>query len=258
VPVRLFEQGDFEARGLVKGYVGPQGLPPDALIVADPSVRARHDWVTGANRLDHHVTGANPGRDFRVDRWEDVARVIEGDPCPRCGAPLHVSRGIVVGHIYQLVTRYSKALEATFVDEDGSERHFEMGCYGIGLSRIVAAAAEQFHDDAGLKWPRALAPFDAAVIPTNMDQPDVVEAGERAYAELRAAGLDVVIDDREATAGVKFADADLIGYPLQVVVGARGLRAGNLELKVRATGERTPVSLDAVAASVGEAWAVVP
>jgi prolyl-tRNA synthetase len=237
-PLRAFTEEDFAAHGLPRGYVGPQGLPGKFLVVADPSVRAGKDWVTGANRPDRHVTGANLGRDFRVDRWEDVVRVGEGDPCPTCGSPLRLGRSIVVGHTYQLGTRYSKPLKATFVDEDGTEQLYQMGCYGIGLTRIVAAAAEQFHDQAGLTWPRALAPFEVVVIPTNMDRPEVVEAGERAYRELAGAGLEVVLDDREESAGVKFADADLIGFPVQVVVGARGLVAGTVDLKLRATGER--------------------
>jgi prolyl-tRNA synthetase len=243
-PVRMFEDRDFEARVLVKGFVGPQGLPDDVTIIADHSVRGRQNWVTGANQVDRHVTGANVGRDFRVDRWEDVAQVRPGDPCPVCGGRLNVDHGIVVGHTYQLGSRYSKALDATFVDEDGTERHYQMGCYGIGLSRIVAAAAEQFNDEAGLMWPKALAPFDAVVIPTNMDQQNVVEAAERIYRDMQDAGLDVVIDDRDGTAGVKFADADLIGYPVQVVVGKRGIESGAVDLKVRATGERSKAPID--------------
>jgi prolyl-tRNA synthetase len=237
-PLRMFDDEDFTKRGFVKGFVGPQSLPDDVTVVADRSVRAGRNWVTGANQADKHVAGANVDRDFRVDRWEDVVQVRPGDPCPICGGRLEVSRGIVVGHTYQLGTRYSKALDATFVDEDGAARHYLMGCYGIGIGRIVASAAEQFRDDAGLKWPKALAPFDAVVIPTNMDHPGVVEAAERIYTELQERDLDVVIDDRDDTAGVKFADADLIGYPIQVVVGKRGVESDSIDLKVRATGER--------------------
>lgn len=257
-PVRLFADEDFSQRGFVKGYVGPQGLADDVVVIADPSVRAGQNWVTGANRPDHHVSGANAGRDFRVDRWEDVTRVNEGDACPRCGGRLHVGRSIVVGHTYQLGTRYSTPLKATFVDEDGTEQPYQMGCYGIGLSRIVAAAAEQYHDEAGLRWPKALAPFDAVVIPTNMDQPDVVETGERLYSSLRGAGVDVVLDDRDVSAGVKFADSDLIGYPVTAVVGKRGLQSGVLDLKVRATGERSQARLDEGVAAVRAAFDSAP
>jgi prolyl-tRNA synthetase len=257
-PVRMFEDADFERRGLMKGFVGPQGLPEDAVVIADLSLRAGRNWVTGANQMDTHVTGANVGRDFRVDRWEDVAQVRPGDPCPVCGGRLEVEKGIVVGHTYQLGIRYSKPLKATFVDEDGTEQPYLMGCYGIGLGRIIAAAAEQFSDDAGLKWPKALAPFDAVVIPTNMDQPNVVEAAEGLYAEMEARGLSVVIDDRDDTAGVKFADADLIGYPVQVVVGKRGIGQGLIDLKLRASGERSQAAVETAAQAAAELLASAP
>jgi prolyl-tRNA synthetase len=246
-PVRLFDDEAFAARGFVKGYVGPQAMPEDAVVIADHSLRSGANWATGANRADYHVTGANVGRDFRVDRWEDVTRVNDGDPCPRDGGRLQIGRSIVVGHIYQLGTRYSEPLKATFVDEDGTEQPYQMGCYGIGVTRIVAAAAEQFHDQAGLRWPKAIAPFDAVVVPTNMDQPAVVEAAERLYQQLVEEGVAVVIDDRDVTAGVKFADADLIGYPIQVVVGKRGLDAGTVDLKARATGARSSSAVDTAA-----------
>jgi prolyl-tRNA synthetase len=256
-PVRLFEDADFTERGFVKGYVGPQAIPEDAVVVADHSVRAGSNWVTGANRVDYHVTGANVDRDFRVDRWEDVISVMEGDPCPRDGARLVIGRSIVVGHIYQLDTRYSKPLKATFVDEDGTEQPYHMGCYGIGITRIAAAAAEQFHDDAGLRWPKALAPFDVVVIPTNMDQEAVVATAEQLYGALLGSGLEAVLDDRDVTAGVKFTDADLIGYPIHVVVGKRGLVAGTVDLKLRATGARSHAQMadavDAVARLLAEA-----
>jgi prolyl-tRNA synthetase len=257
-PVRMFEDQDFERRGLVKGFVGPEGLSDDVVVIADPSVRAGRNWVTGANQRDRHVTGANVDRDFRVDRWEDVAQVRPGDPCPMCGGQLHVEKGIVVGHIYQLGARYSKPLKATFVDEDGTEQPYMMGCYGIGLGRIIAAAAEQFSDEAGLKWPKAIAPFDAVIVPTNMDQPNVVEAAERVYGELESRGVTVVIDDRDDTAGVKFADADLIGYPVQVVVGKRGVSQGVVDLKLRATGERTQAPLATAADATVELLAIAP
>ncbi len=243
-PTRLFDDEDFAARGFVKGFAGPQGLAQEVVVLADHSVRARGNWVTGANRPDAHVIGANEGRDFRVDRWVDVARVRDGDPCPIDGGELLRGRGIVVGHTYQLGTRYSEPLKACFVDEDGSERPYQMGCYGIGVSRIMAAAAEQFHDDGGLAWPAAIAPYDAVVIATNMDQPEVVAAAERLYEGMAEEALDVVFDDRDVTAGVKFADADLIGFPVQVVVGRRGVRAGTVDLKVRSTGERSDAPVE--------------
>ncbi len=221
--------------------------------MADLTVRAGANWVTGANRVDHHVTGANRDRDFRIDRFEDVSRVREDDPCPRCGGVLRIGRSIVVGHTYQLGTKYAVPLKATFVDEDGTEQPYVMGCYGIGLTRILAAAAEQFNDDAGLFLPKALAPFAAVLIPTNMDQAAVVEAAERIYGELGSLGLEVVLDDREVSAGVKFADADLIGYPVQAVIGKRGIEAGTVDLKLRATGERSQAPLVDAASAVRRA-----
>ena len=188
----------------------------------------------------------------------DTFQVREGDPCPRCGGTLRLARGMVVGHTYQLGTRYSKPLKAMFVDEDGTEQPYQMGCYGIGLTRIVAAAAEQFNDDAGLKLPKALAPYQSVIIPTNMDLPAVVQTSERLYEEMNALGLDVVLDDREESAGVKFADADLMGFPLQVVIGKRGMESGTVDLKVRATGQRTKVPLPDVVRDVQTLLASAP
>jgi prolyl-tRNA synthetase len=249
--VRRFEDDDFPARGLVKGYVGPQGLSEEIEILADRSVLGGRDWITGANEVDHHVRGANTPRDFRVDRWEDLVEIRPGDRCPNDGGELKVGRSIVVGHIYQLGTVYSAPLKATFTDEDGLERPYVMGSYGVGISRILGAAAEQFHDDAGLMWPKALAPFEVVVILANHDDPAASAEGERIYGELAARGVRVLLDDREDRAGVKFADADLIGHPVQVVIGKRGIQAGTVDLKLRSAGERTTAALaDAVAATV--------
>jgi prolyl-tRNA synthetase len=239
VPVRRFEDDDFSSGGYLKGYVGPQGLREDVTIMADHAVRGGGDWVTGANEHDYHVTGANTGRDFRVDRYEDVVALRDGDRCPNDGGELRVGRSIVVGHIYQLGTRYSAPLRATFVDEDGSEQLYRMGSHGFGISRALAAAAEQYHDHDGLCLPRVLAPFEVVVIPANRDDERVVAEVERVYAELVAVGVEAALDDREETAGVKFADADLIGYPVQVVIGKRGVKAGTADLKLRSTGERS-------------------
>ena len=257
-PVRPLEEEDFAKRGYSKGFVGPQGMGEDVAVIADLSVRAGGNWITGANRVDHHVTGANVERDFRVDRWEDVTQVRPGDPCPVDGGKLLVDRGIVLGHTYQLGTRYSKPLDATFVDEDGAERPYQMGCYGIGLTRIIAAAAEQCHDDAGLKLPKAMAPYEVVVVPTNMDQPAVVSEAERIYASLQERGAEVVLDDREVSAGVKFADADLVGFPVQVVIGKRGIESGQADLKVRVTGERSHAPLDTAADAALDALAGAP
>ncbi|MGH2589477.1 MAG: proline--tRNA ligase, partial [Actinomycetota bacterium] len=249
-PVRRFEEADFAARGLAKGYVGPQGLGEDVSILADHAVIGATDWVTGANEADHHVTGANTPRDFRVDRYEDLVALRDGDRCPVDGGELHVGRSIVVGHIYQLGTRYSAPLKATFVDEDGSERPYQMGSHGIGISRIMAAVVEQRNDEGGIVWPKALAPFEVVVIAANADDERVAAEADRVYLELRELGVDVALDDRGQTAGVKFADADLIGYPVQVVVGRRGVEAGTADLKLRATGDRSRAPLAEAAQAV--------
>lgn len=258
VPVERFEEKDFAERGFAKGFVGPQGLPEDAAILADRSVLAGKDWVTGANRKDFHVTGANPGRDFRIDRYEDLAQIRQGDRCPVDGGELRIGRSIVVGHIYQLGTRYSEPLAATFLDEDGDEKHYMVGCYGIGITRIMAAAAEQFHDDAGMMWPRALAPFQVVVVLANNDQTEVIAEAERIYDELVGLGVETLLDDRDERGGVKFADADLIGYPVQLVVGKRGIEAGTVDLKLRATGERTSAPLAGAAKAAVDLLATAP
>jgi prolyl-tRNA synthetase len=250
--VRPFADEDFAERGFAKGFVGPQGLGPDVTIFADPSIRGRANWATGANRPDVHVTGANLDRDFRVDRWEDLVQLREGDRCPLDGGELRIERSIVVGHIYQLGTNYSGPLQATFQDEDGTQQPYVMGSYGIGITRIMAAVVEQNHDDAGIRWPRGLAPFEVVVIMANADEPAVTSEAERIYAELTERGVETVLDDRAERAGVKFTDADLVGYPAQVVVGTRGLRDGTVDLKLRASGERRSAALADAASATAE------
>lgn len=257
-PVRRFEDADFAVRGFAKGYVGPQGLGEDVSILADHSVAGAKDWVTGANEADHHVTGANTSRDFRVDRYEDLVALRDGDRCPIDGGELRVGRSIVVGHIYQLGTRYSAPLKATFVDEDGSERLYQMGSHGIGISRILAAVVEQRNDEGGIVWPKALAPFEVIVIAANADDERVAAEADRVYRELVELGVDVALDDRGQTAGVKFADADLIGYPVQVVVGRRGVEAGTADLKLRVTGERSRAPLAGAGQAVVDLLATAP
>ena len=195
--VRAFDDDDFAARGFVKGYVGPQGFGDDVQVFADVTVRGGNDWVTGSNTKDRHVTGANVGRDFRVDRWEDLVEFREGDRCPIDGGELRIARAIVLGHIYQLGTKYSAPLEATFVDEDDATKPYVMGSYGIGITRIMAAAVEQHHDDLGIIWPKILAPFDVELVVATMDYPLAMEAAMDVYTELVDMGFDVLVDDRE-------------------------------------------------------------
>jgi len=244
--VRLYGDDDFAAHPeIAKGYIGPH-FAGTSVVVADPSVQAGTAWITGSNRTDHHVRNAVVGRDFDVDVWADIVTVAPGDPCPRCGNELSIDRGIEVGHVFQLGTKYSEALDARYTDEKGEQHPMVMGCYGIGVSRVLAAVAEEFHDEHGLAWPAALAPYAVhlVVVPGRGDQADAVIAeAERVYAELQAQGIDVLYDDRDVSPGVKFADADLVGVPVQLVVGAKGVGRGVIERKVRATGERDELPL---------------
>jgi prolyl-tRNA synthetase len=251
-PARLWDDADFDARKDVpRGYIGPH-FPGTAMVVADPAVVAEpgRGWVTGANRADHHVRNAVAGRDFEVSAVADLATVVSGDPCPRCGGTLSVDRGIEVGHTFQLGTKYSKAIGAQYRDAQGEEHPMVMGCYGIGVSRVVAAVAEEHHDDAGLSWPDNLAPYDIHLISLpgkGEAAPEVVAAADRLYESLKAVGKAVLYDDRDASPGVKFADADLLGMPVQLVLGGKGLARGVVERKARATGERDELPLQDVA-----------
>jgi prolyl-tRNA synthetase len=249
--VRLWDDADFDAHPDVpKGYIGPH-FPGATVRVADHEVRVgtAGGWVTGANKVDHHVTHAVLGRDFDVDSFADLVTVVTGDACPRCGAPLSVDRGIEVGHTFQLGTKYSVALGADYTDEKGEQHPMVMGCYGIGVSRVVAAVVEEHHDEAGLVWPAALAPYDVHLVSLpgkGEAAPEVRAAADRLYDELRTAGVEVLYDDRDQSPGVKFADADLLGMPTQLVLGAKGLAKGVVERKDRRTGERDEVALEAV------------
>ena len=234
------------------GFSGPVGLRrDDARVVADKSVRNMKNAVTGANRADYHLTGVNPGRDFEADSYADIRVAREGDPCPVSEDGVLVSsRGIEVGHVFKLGTKYSEAMGAVYTDENGAERPIVMGCYGIGIGRTVAAAIEQNHDEHGIKFPVPLSPFEVSVLPVNMKQKDVTGAAEKIYSKLLSAGTDVIIDDRTETAGVKFKDADLLGIPVQVTIGRRNLEEGVVEIKSRTSGERTKVALEEVAERV--------
>jgi prolyl-tRNA synthetase len=244
---RLFVDADFDAQPeLTKGYIGPDAAGV-TLVIADPLVRAQ-SWVTGANETDHHVRNATPGRDFQVTEWADLATVVPGDPCPRCGSPLSIDRGIEVGQVFQLGTKYAEALGALYTDE-GSEQHpMVMGCYGIGISRIVTAVVEEHHDEHGIAWPAPLAPYDVHLVAfgKGKDAEAVTAAADRLYDELTAAGLTVLYDDRDASPGVKFADADLLGMPVRLTLGAKGLARGIVERRNRTTGEDDELPLNGV------------
>jgi prolyl-tRNA synthetase len=203
-------------------------------LIADRTVAAMSDFVCGANEEGFHLTGVNWGRDLPEPQVADIRNVVAGDPSPDGKGKLEIARGIEVGHIFQLRTKYSEAMKATFLGEDGTARPFEMGCYGIGVTRIVAAAIEQNHDARGIVFPAPMAPFQACLVPIGYHKSaQVREAAERLYGELRAAGIDVLMDDRDERPGVLFADMELIGIPHRVVLSERGLGAGNAEYKGR-------------------------
>jgi prolyl-tRNA synthetase len=214
------------------GSIGPVGAK--VKLVVDRSVAAMSDFVTGANEDGFHLAGVNFGRDLPEPQVADLRNVVAGDPSPDGRGRLEIVRGIEVGHIFQLRTKYSEAMKATFLDEDGKAKPFEMGCYGIGVTRIVAAAIEQNHDARGILFPAPIAPFQVALVPIGMHKsPQVREAAERLYRELAAAGMDVLLDDRDERPGVLFADMDLMGIPHRVVLSERGLGAGSAEYKGR-------------------------
>jgi prolyl-tRNA synthetase len=222
-----------------KGFAGPVGL--DLRIVADYAVQGMRNMVTGGNELDTHLINVNLGRDFQVDEFADIRLAQEGDPCPRCSGRLQISRGIEVGHIFKLGTKYSEALGATYLDLEGNERLLVMGCYGIGVGRTAAAAIEQNHDEDGIIFPFAIAPFHVLLLPVNNKDAQVMGAAEELYQDLLAKGIEVLLDDRDERPGVKFKDADVIGIPLRLTVGEKNLKQGKVEIKVRRSGEVTLV-----------------
>jgi prolyl-tRNA synthetase len=232
-----------ELTGAPVGFAGPIGLPGDVRLVADPSVRALHGFVCGANRADTHSVGGQWGRDVDVSEWTDLLLVVAGDPCPRCATALEIHRGIEVGHIFDLGTKYSEAMGCTFDDDQGQARPMIMGCYGLGVGRTVAAAVEQNHDADGIVWPVPLAPFEVALIALNVGDEEVRRAAESLYEELSAQGVEVFYDDRDERPGVKFKDADLLGFPVRLVVGSRGLAEGNVEISLRRDREKQAVAL---------------
>ncbi|MBU4276608.1 MAG: proline--tRNA ligase [Proteobacteria bacterium] len=223
-----------EVSGGPVGFTGPVGLKIP--IYADQELYFADALVAGANQADAHLTGVHLGRDVAQATKADLRIIEPGDPCPRCGKEPVFARGIEVGHIFRLGTKYSQAMGAEFLDAEGQSRPIIMGCYGIGVTRIVAAAIEQGHDKWGIIFPLAIAPYSLAILPMAVDG-EVLEAAEKLYADLSAAGIDVLMDDRDLRPGVKFKDADLIGIPLRVVVGAKGLQEGAVELKHRLSGD---------------------
>ena len=232
-----------EILGVEAGFIGPMGHK-EIRIVADSCLKSGA-YVSGANKQHYHLKGIRADRDFTAE-WHDIHIARQGEACTRCGAELTVERVIEIGNIFKLGTKYSAALKAVFLDEQGNERPIIMGSYGIGPARIAAAAIEQSHDKDGIIWPRSIAPFDVELIPLNMHDQATGETAERLYQELRGAGIDVLMDDREERAGVKFKDADLIGIPTQVIIGEKNLKDGLVEIKDRKTKEAIKLKVEEV------------
>ena len=254
--LRVFEEADFaKFPGLVKGYIGPQDAKKNGITVyADPRIAPGTAWVTGANAKDKHARNVVSGRDFTVDHYVEAAQIRQGDACPKCAAPVVIDRAIEIGHIFQLGRKYAQALNLTVLDQNGKSQVVTMGSYGIGVSRAVAAIAEQSYDEIGLSWPVEVAPAKVHVVATGKED-NIFETAEKIGAELEARGISVMLDDRRGTSpGVKFKDAELIGIPVIVVVG-KALENGNVEIRVRKTGDKSET---AVASAVDSIAALLP
>jgi prolyl-tRNA synthetase len=240
------------ATGCNPGYLGPVGIPKDLTLLADRTVAVMADFICGANERDFHLRGVNFGRDCREpDLVTDLRNVVAGDPSPDGRGPLEIMRGIEVGHVFALGDAYSKAMGATFLDAGGQSQVMEMGCYGIGITRVVAAAIEQNHDGRGIAWPLPLAPFAVAIAPVGYDRNDAVRAlADNLHDELTAAGIEVLLDDRGERPGVMFADLELIGIPHRITIGDRGLKDGKVEVQARRDAAATTVAVGEIAAFI--------
>lgn len=248
--VEMADESMLVEAGTCGGYMGPVGIDPEkVMVVVDHSVMQMHNFCCGANKEGYHLINVNPSRDFTPTYVADIRLIQEGDPCPHCGGAVSKARGIEVGQVFKLFTKYSAAMNCTFLDENGKENPMVMGCYGIGVSRTMAACVEQNNDKDGMIWPVAIAPYEVLVVPVNTKDEASTAKAEEIYEVLKKAGVEAVIDDRNERPGVKFKDADLIGYPLRVVVGPKTLAEGNIEVKARKTGEvvMLPVEGDYVA-----------
>ena len=224
-----------KATGAPRGFAGAVKIK--TRVIADYSIMNMINFVTGANKEDYHLKNVNIGRDFSVESLADLRIVEENDSCPRCGGKIQFARGIEVGHVFKLGTKYSQAMKAVYLDKDGQEKVMIMGCYGIGIGRTVAACIEQNYDQDGIIWPVPLAPYHVIITPVNVNEKNILEAAENLYISMLNEGIEVIFDDRDERAGVKFKDADLIGIPLRITIGQKNLTDGNVELKIRKTGE---------------------
>ncbi|MBE9546769.1 MAG: proline--tRNA ligase, partial [Proteobacteria bacterium] len=231
----------YEVTNSPRGFAGPINIK--SKIVADYSFINMANCVVGANKGNYHIKNANIGRDFEVTEFADLRLIKETDNCPRCESPIKIARGIEVGHVFKLGTKYSKAMKATYLDKDGKEKYMVMGCYGIGIGRTVAASIEQNYDDNGIIWPVSIAPFQVIITPVNVNNEELLKTAESLYQNLMDKGIEVILDDRDERAGVKFNDADLIGIPLRVTIGPKKLAEGKVEVKIRKSGEVEVLSL---------------
>jgi prolyl-tRNA synthetase len=236
----LFKASDIEmadrdtvekATGAEVGFAGPININVDALVV-DDEVAHMKNFIIGANETGYHYENVNYGRDFKADVVADIRNIELGDPCPKCGKAINIARGIEVGHIFKLGTKYTEALGATYLDENGQEQPIIMGCYGIGINRTVAAIIEQHHDDRGIIWPMSVTPYHVIIVVASNYQPEQIQAAEKIHDELASRGIEVLLDDRDERAGVKFNDADLIGIPIRITVGKK-ISTGMVEFKRR-------------------------
>ncbi|MCF0105044.1 MAG: proline--tRNA ligase [Eggerthellaceae bacterium] len=229
---------------LVTGFIGPVGAPEDITIIADHNLKNMKKWICGANEMDYHLLGAELGKDFQIEQWEDLCTLKEGDICPKCGKAFKFARGIEVSQVFQLGTKYSESMNATYLDQNQKEQHFIMGCYGVGISRSLAVVVEQHSDENGIVWPASVAPAHVCILPLDLNKEDVMAKANEFAEILQCAGIEIAFDDRKERPGFKFADADLIGWPLQLIVGARSLANGEVEIKLRESGERENISAD--------------
>lgn len=230
------------------GSLGPVGL--NLKVYADTEVTTMYNFACGANEDDYHYINVNLGRDFVPEKILDLRNVVKGDICPECGELLEIIRGIEVGHIFKLGTKYSESMEATFLDASGQGKPFVMGCYGIGISRTMAAAIEQNYDESGIIWPLPIAPYQVIIVPVNVKNAELLEAALSLYEELNKAGIEVIIDDRDERAGVKFKDADLIGIPVRITLGPKSWQENQVEMKKRWEKDAELIDRDEVLAKV--------
>ena len=246
INVDMASDEDLKKVGLTAGYISPIGLKrtKEFDILVDPTVMEMQDSCCGANEKDKHYIHVNPARDFKDVRVETIRQIEEGDACPHCGGKIVRCRGIEVGQVFKLGTKYSEALHATFLDNQGKSHPFVMGCYGIGVTRTVAASIEQNHDADGIIWPVAIAPYEVVIVPANNKSEEVMAAAKKLYDSMEDSRDEVVLDDRNERAGIKFKDADLIGYPVRVTIGRKWQQSGSVEIKIRRSGEVVEVPLE--------------